>query len=375
MSTSIRALWLVGDGAVSDWRWLVEKVRKDNLPMLAAVVSWGVLMAVVPTVVALSAVIGFLLNDPERQREAIQHLSAITHYSMSQSDLRQLVRDAVRHSGLLAVLGAGGIAFGASTVGGAISTVFQPIFGVRGRPILQQKLIDVGMILVFTVLMLVILVATTAGTLLDSLFSHLAISPETSLATGTAVSLVAAFLLFATLYTVFPNIEPRFKRGHIWKGAAVAAILFQILSYVWPLYVTLFRPQRYGLVFAPVVVLGAWIYAFSWILVIGAELVAHGSLAEAQAAGVPVGPAPDGTVPQRTVVELIDRDRRIAARRAEAGDDDQHDGEQRAETEDLVEEKESDERGDGRLEAHEHAEDARGQRAERLDLERVRDHR
>jgi membrane protein len=360
---------------MSRWRWLIHKIRKDNLPMLAAVVSWGVLMAVVPTVVALTAVIGFLLHDPERQREVIQHLSAITQHSLSQSDLRELVRDAVKHTGLLAILGAGGIAFGASAVGGAISTVFQPIFGVRGRPYIQEKLIDLGMILVFTLLMLVVLVATTAGALIDELVSHLAISQLASLATGTVISLIAAFLLFATLYSVFPNIEPRFKRGHIWKGATAAAVLFQILSYVWPLYVTLFHPQRYGLVFAPVVVLGAWIYAFSWILVIGAEFVAYGSLAEARAAGVPVGPLPDGTVPQRTVVSLVDWGGSVATRGAEAGSDDQHDGKQRARAEDLVEEEKADERGDGGLEAHEHTEDARGKRTERLDLERVRDHR
>ena len=49
----------------------------------------------------------------------------------------------------------------------------------------------------------------------------------------------------------------------------------------------------------PIVVVGVWIYFFALILVLGAEAVAFGALADARAAGQSVGPAPDGTVPQR----------------------------------------------------------------------------
>jgi len=91
----------------------------------------------------------------------------------------------------------------------------------------------------------------------------------------------------------------RHHHARCWKGALVAALLFQILSYVWPLYVVLFHPQRYGALFAPIIVLGVWIYFFSLILVLGAEVVAFGSLAEASRAGEAIGPACDGTVPQR----------------------------------------------------------------------------
>ena len=280
-------------------RTFVTKVRKDNITMLASVVSWGVLCSVIPIVVAIIALSGWALHDPARQHVVIKRLSQILQHSLSEGDLRTLVRVAVQHTGLLSVLGVLGILWGASNIGGAISTVFQPIFQVRGRPIAREKVIDIAMIFVFTALMLVIVTATTAVALVDRLLPPAQISTAATFATGTLISFLAALLLFCVLYTVFPNIEARFKRGHVWKGALVAALLFQILSYVWPLYVVLFHPQRYGLVFAPIIVLGVWIYFFALILVIGAEVVAYGSLTEAAQVGKAIGPAPNGTVPQR----------------------------------------------------------------------------
>jgi YihY family inner membrane protein len=344
-------------------REFLQKVQKDNILMLMAVVSWGVLMSVIPVVVALTAIVGIVLRDPQRQQQVILWLSQILQHTLTQSDLRDLVHNAIRHTGLLALVGGIGVLWGASTVGGAISTVFQPIFGVRGRPVVHEKIIDIAMIFVFTVLMLVILVATTAGALIVHLVSGLPFGGPATLVIGTVVSLFAAFLLFLTLYSVFPNIEPQFKRGHVWKGAGIAALLFQLLSYVWPLYATLFHPMRYGSLYAPIVVLAVWIYAFSAILVFGAEVVAWGSLLEAAEAGVPVGPAPDGTVPQRIVELRIERNVRRGAGGTEAGGNDQQDSEQGARIEYLVQEDETDESSDSGFEAHQDTENARRQGA------------
>lgn len=280
-------------------RAFLTKVHKDNITMLASVVSWGILCSVIPILVAIIAIASWLLQSAVRRRELTKRLSQILQHSLTQGELRMLIHVAVQHSGLLSILGIAGITWGASNIGGAMSTVFQPIFQVRGRPILREKIIDIVMILVFTVLMLVILITTTLGALLDRALARAPLPAATSFTIGTIISLLAAVLLFTTLYSVFPNVEPRFKKGNVWKGALVAAVLFQAFSYVWPLYAILFHPHRYGALFAPIVVLGVWIYFFSLILVMGAEVVAFGCLRDAQRAGEAVGPAPDGTVPQR----------------------------------------------------------------------------
>lgn len=280
-------------------RSFVNKLLKDNVTMLASVVAWGVLSSIIPILVGLIAISGLVLRDPVRQRIVIAGLSQALQNVLTSADLRALVHLVVDHSGLLGLLGFVGMLWGASNIGGAIATVFQPIFQVRGRPLLQEKLLDVAMIFVFTILMLVIIGATTGGTFLNHLLSNAPLTGASSFVVGSIISLLAAFLLFFVIYAVFPNTEHRFRMGHIWQGAGVAAILFQLLSYIWPLYVVLFHPQRYGAILAPIVVLGVWIYFFALILVLGAEVVAFGALGDARTVGQSIGPMPDGTVPQR----------------------------------------------------------------------------
>lgn len=277
----------------------IHKLLKDNVTMLASVVAWGILSSVIPLALGLIAISGLLLNDPVRQRIIIETLSRALQHVLTSADLRALVHVVVLHLSLLGVLGALGILWGASNIGGAIATVFQPIFQVRGRPIWGQKLLDIGMIFVFTLLMLVIIIGTTSGALLDHLVARAPLNDVSSFVIGTGISLLASFLLFFVIYAVFPNIEHRFRVGHVWRGAAIAALLFQGLSYIWPLYVLVVHPQRYGAILAPIVILGVWIYFFALILVLGAEVVAFGALSQARAEGLLVGPAPDGTVPQR----------------------------------------------------------------------------
>lgn len=266
-------------------RLFIRKVLKDSVTMLASVVAWGVLSSIIPILVALIAISGLALHDPVKQQVIVASLSRVLQNVLTTADLRALVHLVVDHTGLLGVLGAVGMLWGASNFGGAIATVFQPIFQVRGRPLLQQKLIDVGMIFVFTVRMVVIVAATTAGALLHRVLSTAPLTDASSFIVGTTVSLLAAYLLFFVIYAVFPNIEHRFRAGHIWKGAGIAALLFQVLSYIWPLYVVVFHPQRYGAVLVPIVVVDVWIYFFALILVLGAEVVAFGALADARAAG------------------------------------------------------------------------------------------
>jgi membrane protein len=204
-----------------------------------------------------------------------------------------------RSEGLVGLLG---IFWGGSSVGGAISTVFQAIFEVKGRPFIIEKLIDIGMIFVFTILMVVTIAGTTAGALINKLVSGFAVPGVVTFAIGTLISLTAAFLLYATIYAVFPNVETHFKLRNVWKGALVGAVLFQILSYIWPLYARFAHFQKDGAILGSLVLLMAWEYFFSITMLLGAEVVAINTLNEANQQDESVGPQPDGSVPQHEVL-------------------------------------------------------------------------
>jgi len=279
-----------------------EKLGKDNVGFLASALAWTLLTSIVPIVVGLVAISGLFLRNPSTQQAVEDHLSAALQGVLNAKDIQSLVSVSINHTGLLGIIAFVGLMWGGSNIGGALSTVFQPIFQVRGRDFLREKLIDVGMIFIFTVLMVVIIAATTAPALLDRLFVGVQMPGIVAFAIGTLVTLLAAFLLFAVIYLVFPNTEPRFKLENIWLGAGVAAIMFQIVTFVFPLYVRFSHFQRYGAVLLPILLLTAWIYFLSVIIVVGAEFVAFDALREARRQREPIGPTPDGTVPQHAQV-------------------------------------------------------------------------
>jgi membrane protein len=282
---------------------IYTKISKDNIGTLASIVSWSVLTSVVPIVVGLIAISGFLLKgNPSAQHSVISHLSQALKGVVTPAELQKLVSASISHSGILGIVGLLGVLWGGSNVGGSISTVFQAVFEVRGRSFIIEKLIDIGMIFVFTALMLVIILGTTAGAMLNAVFTSLNLPGIVSFVAGTLVSLLAAFLLFCSIYAVFPNVETRFKFRNFWKGALAAAILFEILSLIWPLYAKFANFQKNGALLGALVLLMAWVYFFSITMLVGAEIVAMTSLSQANKQDAVVGPAPDGSVPSHVVL-------------------------------------------------------------------------
>lgn len=277
-----------------------QKVGKDNIGMLASVVAWSTLTSLVPIVVGLIAISALLMRSPSAQATVTAHLSQALRGVITPTELKALVKASVRHTGLLGIIGFVGVLWGGSNVGGSISTVFQALFEVRGRSFIKQRLLDIGMIFVFAILMIVIIVGTAGGALLNRLVSGFPLPGIVTFVIGTAISLLAAFLLFAVIYIVFPNTETRFKLDHVWPGAAIAAVLFEILTYIWPLYSHFTHFSRYGALLSSILVLTAWIYFFSMIMMVGAEFVSFGALEEARARDESVGPRPNDSVPQRT---------------------------------------------------------------------------
>ena len=99
--------------------------------------------------------------------------------------------------------------------------------------------------------------------------------------------------LFLMLYKYLPNTKTYWR--HIWPGALVAAILFEISKNVFIYYVNTFATFEnvYGSL-APVVALLLWSYLSSLILILGAELSSeYGRLREGVERGTLIHPRSD----------------------------------------------------------------------------------
>lgn len=287
----------------------IKKWGADNVGMLASVIAWNALTSIVPIMVGLLAITGIILqSNPSAQHSVVSHLSAALQGVLTPTDLNQLVKTSMQHTGVLGIVGFLSILWGGSNIGGAISTGFQAIFETSSRNFIKEKLLDMGMIFVMAILMIVIIAGTTAGAIVTRLFKGFPLSGGMALVVGTVISIVAAFVLFSTIYLAFPNVKVRRRLGNVWKGALAGAILFTALSYIWPIYAHFAHFSKYGAVLFPVLMLTAWLYFFSMIVCVGAELVAIGVIAEAKQNKEDPGPDPKNNVPQHRVLRTDSAD-------------------------------------------------------------------
>ncbi len=143
---------------------------RDNIGALAAIVAWNTLTSLVPIVIGLIAISGFVLqSDRSVQHSIVVHLSRALKGVLTPGDLDDLVQTTITHRGLFGFIGLAGVLWGGSNVGGSISTVFQAVFETGGRNFIKEKVLDLVMIFVITFLMIVIIVGTTAATLIHRL--------------------------------------------------------------------------------------------------------------------------------------------------------------------------------------------------------------
>jgi membrane protein len=265
-------------------RLFLDNIQRDNIGMLAGFVSWSILTSIIPLTVGVVAISGLFLQSPQAQADLVQKLSQLFQGAISPEDIGTWVRAVPHHAGLIGIIGAAGVLWGASNIGGSFSTIFNVIFASRPRPFIREKLINIGMVFVFAGLMLVIVFGTTASAFLNKLAATLPFPAAAEVVIVTAISLVSAFVLFSAIYSVFPNVQAEYKLRNVWMGSLLAAVLFQVVTTIWPLYVRLSHPSRFGSVFFTFIVLTAWLYCFSYILILGAEVIAVASMREMRAA-------------------------------------------------------------------------------------------
>jgi membrane protein len=322
------------------WRYIKHAVReygRDNCPQFAAAISYYVLFSIVPLTFVLVSVFGLVIRS-ERLRDDIveqvvdsiglepgevrlqadrENLSAaevrrvndaiarltpaereavaerldragsaalggllvmqdevLVRYQNTVSDTLSGVADASPPLTVFSLLFS---AWSASAMFGAVRKALNVVWSVEThRAYLQQKLLDLLMVMAFGVLMLGSVVATAGLRVLREL-SDEALGP---LSSGTGffwglmpflLPAVLSVVVFASLYRFVPAVQVRLR--DVWLGAVVAALLFEVLKNGFAFYVAHFRDYDllYGSLGGILLFLTA-VYFASAILLLGAEL-------------------------------------------------------------------------------------------------------
>jgi membrane protein len=251
---------------------VIRKFLEDQAPNWAALIAWNALFAMFPIVIFAASLLGLALRLFGEANDAV-YKTIFTAIPGDTTELLKAVSGVKSQSGLLFIVGLIGLLWGGSALFGAMEQAFAVIYHTKPRDLLRQRLIAFGMVFLFTILV-GIAVATSA--LLPAI-KHIQGMPE-FLYSGAAafilqvlVGVTAGFLLFGSLYYVIPNRKQEFRK--IVPGALVAGVLFELITLLFPLYISLNNGiNQYGKTFGLFFVLMTFFFFLGLITMIGVEV-------------------------------------------------------------------------------------------------------
>jgi membrane protein len=267
--TGNRVLRLLGK-TFEDW-------MEDRALRLSAALAYYAVFSIAPLLVIAMSLAGLVLGE-----EAVRgHLdSQLREYVGPQtaSAVQTLVKGFARStdSWTGAIVGFITLMVGAGGVFGQLKDALNTIWEVQPKPgstlkvWIKERLWSFGMVLVIGFLLLTSLILNIALAAFTGYFERLiGLPPSVGGSLGFLTSMAMVTVLFAFIFKVLPDAKVKWR--HVWVGAGVTALLFELGKFGLSLYLGReSTTSAFGAAGSVVLVL-LWVYYASCILFFGAE--------------------------------------------------------------------------------------------------------
>jgi membrane protein len=275
----------------------LKEYKADNLPDLAAALTYYGVLAIFPMLIVLVSILGLIGNSVTQP--LIDNLGKV-----APGAAKQIFTSAIHNiqsnqgtAGALAIVGLLGALWSASGYVGAFMRASNVIWDVEeGRPIWKTIPVRLG-VTVVTLLLL------TAGAIAVTFTGGLAKQVGNVIGVGSTavqiwdiakwpVLIVLVAVMLAILYYAAPNVK---QPGFHWvtPGGLLAVLLWIAASALFALYVASFSSynKTYGAL-ASVIVFLVWLWITNTVILLGAELNAELERARQIEGGLPADREP-----------------------------------------------------------------------------------
>jgi membrane protein len=243
-------------------------------PNWAVLLAWNALTAMFPILLLLVAILGFALSFAGfDQRALITSLVSVMPTDAARQETLDGLRVVRQNSGIFFIFGLLSFLWTGAGLFSAMDQAFAAVFGVRQRSFLPQKLMSIGMMLLFVVLVGLTLLSSSVLPLLK----YVPLLPEwlsggpATVALQALLGVIAGVLLFGAIYFVVPNRPQRVTE--VWPGALLAGVLFELLTLLFPIYLHFTGGgNTYGKTFGLFLLLLGYAYFLGLIVMLGASL-------------------------------------------------------------------------------------------------------
>ena len=233
----------------------------DNGTLLAASVSFNLLMSLFPLALAVVYIAGSFAESPYTQEQIIRGIAYLL--PVSRQMIASTVTSVAEARGAIGVLAFIGLIWGGTSFFNSIRASLNTAWGLRKpAPILKGQLINLMMmigaaILLFLSVLITVFLSTVAEQGIQMRGGQMVSASLLQRILANVLAICLAFVVFLLLYRFVPGVRPKWK--DIWLGAVAAALSFEITKIIFLIYLRVFNP--YNLVYGSI---GALIAFLMW---------------------------------------------------------------------------------------------------------------
>ena len=273
---------------------LVKEISQDNLTDHAAALTYYLVLAMFPAIIAMISLVGLIFSPEQIAKALTTVLNQIAPGSAANtfSGVINQLAGSTATAGIGLVIGLASALWAASGYVGAFTRAANIVWETpEGRPFWKLKPLQLLLTLIgilFIALIALSVVAT--GPVTDAIGNALGLGSTATTVWDIAkwpVMVVIVAVMIAVLYYAAPNVKIRgFKFVSV--GSAVAVVVWIIASALFAFYVANFGSynKTYGTL-AGVVVFLVWLWITNLVLLIGIELDSERERTIELKAGVP----------------------------------------------------------------------------------------
>jgi membrane protein len=254
----------------------VQEFTTDNCPLLAAAISYYLLLSVFPFLLGLISLSSFFVDKPAIQEQvfrAFQYLIPV-----SQDFILNIINSVIDARGAIGIIAVVLLLFGCLAFFNAIRKSLNTSWGIhKSSSLIRSQLTNFVMILGAVLLLFVSLAVTVVLNFSALFLSTIGAQPLTNLVLLhlliVMIDIVLAFLVFLISYKFVP--ERRIRWRDVWGGALAGAVCFEAITILFIMYLNTFNPYNliYGSLGA-VIALLIWAYIVALIFLFFAKISA-----------------------------------------------------------------------------------------------------
>ena len=268
--------------SVASWKIVVllkktvQEFTADNCPLLAAAISYYLLLSMFPFLLGIISLSSFFIDAPALQEQIFQAFKYLI--PVSQDFILNVINSVIDERGAIGIISIILLLVGCTAFFGALRKSLNTAWGIhKSSSLIRSQLTNFAMILGAVLLLFISRLITITLNTSETILRTIVEQPLTSLVLLhlliVIIDIALASLIFLVSYKFIP--ERRIRWRDVWVGALIGAVCFEVITILFILYLDTFNPYNliYGSIGA-VIALLIWTYLAALIFLFFAKISA-----------------------------------------------------------------------------------------------------